>query len=373
MDEGRLVFDPVDRQRSAASGPTHRQVVVLTLSFWVIEILLAEFRSLVDHSEKIKLYTFLRIATAGLGCLECFMIHRLAQKTRASRLRWRGPLLLGVAAAAGILNLKIGDALQNLSTFQVSDYGLGWHIYNGTYWALVFMAWTAIYLALSYSAEAADHERRARGLERLTHEAQLRALRFQVDPHFLFNALNSVSALVLANRNVAAETMIRMLARFFRTTLATNPHQDIPLREEIMLQQTYLEIERVRFPDLTIEIDIHPAAMDVLIPVLLLQPLVENAVKFSVANREGPAQIGITAQAPVGGVAHIEVWDDGTGVDYHGSTGTGTGLGNVRDRLRARFGDRACLLPGARLPKGFRIELLLPVILQPDQVAAVAA
>ena len=373
MSERRLVFDIIEPGRAAAIGPTNRQIVVLTLSFWAVEVLLAELRSVVDHSEKVELYTLLRFATAAFGCLECYIIHRLARRTRMSRLPRRGALLLGVAAVAGVLNLKAGDVLQNLSRFPVSDYGLGWKVYNGTYWALMFMSWTAIYLAFGYSAEAAEHERRARGLERLTHEAQLRALRFQVDPHFLFNTLNSVSALVLAHRNSAAETMITKLSRFFRTTLATNPHQDIPLGEEILLQQTYLEIERVRFPDLSIEIDIHPAACDVLVPALLLQPLVENAVKFSVANRDGPAQIGITAQAPVAGVVHIEVWDDGTGAAHHDTSGTGTGLTNVRDRLRTRFGVHSCVWVGARSPQGFRVELVLPAVLAPQHVATVAA
>lgn len=343
-----------------SSGPTARQLIFLTVFFWAVEVFLAELRSVVDHSAKLELYTYLRLLSAAFGSLECYFIHLVARATTRWRVGPRGALILALAAVAGLINLKSIDALQNLSSFPVSDYGMGWRIYNATYWCLMFMAWAAVYLAIDYNREAVGQERRARELERLEHDAQLAALRFQVDPHFLFNTLNSVSALVLEDRNVDAEEMIQKLAEFFRATLVTNPRQDVTLGEEIALQLTYLEIEKVRFPNLSVDFDVHPDALDALVPSLLLQPLVENAVKFAVAGRRGPTRLGIVVPQPVGGTIRIEVWDDGNGKPPQQCKGTGTGLSNVRDRLKIRFGKEASLELCSRVPTGTNVRVTIP-------------
>ncbi len=358
MKHTPAIFDAVGPDGGSVTTPTRVQLVILTLAFWGAEFLLAEMRSIVDHSAKLELYTALRLLTATLGCIECYCIHRLFRGTALRSFAGRALILFVTAAAAGIANLKIGDVLQDLSSYPVSDYGMGWRIYNAVYWMMIFMSWAAIYLALCYSREAGDQERRGRVLEQLAHEAQVRALRFQVDPHFLFNTLNSVSALVLAQRNDAAETMIRKLSSFFRSTVAANPLGEISLAEEIGLQQTYLEIEAVRFPDLTIDIDLPNHLGQVMVPTLLLQPLVENAIKYAVSDRDGAARIGIAAWADEPGSLRIAVTDNGMGSSAPG--GTGTGLRNVRERLRARFGEDATLTAGPVGAIGFRVDLVIP-------------
>lgn len=368
--EARAVRERVGSGDDYSTGPTPRQLLLLTLSFWAAEFFLAELRSVVDHSVKLELYTFLRILSAALGSLECYLVHRFARWTYRRRLAGRGGLVLALAAVAGFLNLKAIDALQNLSPYPVSDYGLGWKVYNATYWCLMFMAWAAVYLALEYNRRAVGQERRARRLEQLAHDAQLRALRFQVDPHFLFNTLNSVSALVLEGRNIDAEEMIQKLADFFRATLVTNPREDVTLGEEIALQQTYLEIERVRYPDMSFDVEVDTDALGALVPSLILQPLVENAIKFAVASHRGPSRLGISVPKPVGEIVQIIVWDDGRGDKQHDSKGTGTGLTNVRDRLLNRFGDVAALELVPREPSGVSVRLVIPFQTMPSKQMA---
>jgi hypothetical protein len=227
-----------------------------------------------------------------------------------------------------------------------------------------FIAWAALYLALSYAAEIGALERRTAELRAAAQSAELRALRYQVNPHFLFNTLNSLSSLVLSSRREQAEKMIINLATFFRTSLTGDPTEDVPLSEEIDLQRLYLDIERVRFPDrLLFEIDVPDALLGACIPGLILQPLVENAVKYAVSRSRRAVTIRISARADAGRLTLV-VEDDGDPVDAEagGEAGTGVGLRNVRNRLSARFGDLAACRWGPRAPGGFTVILAMPLV-----------
>ena len=132
-------------------------------------------------------------------------------------------------------------------------------------------------------------------LAREAQEAQLRALRYQINPHFLFNTLNSLSSLILSKQTDTAERMLMNLSTFFRATLSADPTADVSLDEEIKLQRLYLDIEQIRFPDrLSVEVDVPDALLAARVPVLILQPIVENAVKYGVAKSkqagDGPDQ-----------------------------------------------------------------------------------
>ena len=225
-------------------------------------------------------------------------------------------------------------------------------------------AWAALYLALSYASEVHRTERRAARLERAAQQAELRSLRYQVNPHFLFNTLNSLSTLVMRNKPDEAEKMILSLSNFYRTSLTGDPLDDVRLEDEVQLQQLYLAIEEVRFPDrLRIEIDIPDALMDCCVPGLILQPLVENAIKYGVARATRPVQIRITARAD-GDLLHINVTDNGDQPPGDADRGSGIGLANVRDRLTARFGDQGRIAYGPREGGGFSVLITLPIIRQ---------
>lgn len=225
-----------------------------------------------------------------------------------------------------------------------------------------FAAWAALFLALSYAADVGAAERRAAGFRAAAQAAELRALRYQVNPHFLFNTLNSLSSLIMTDRREAAEAMVMNLSTFFRTSLAGDPTEDVILADEIRLQQLYLEIEAVRFPErIRIAIDVPDALARACVPGLILQPLVENAVKYGVSRARRPVTVTIRAS-----VEHerlrLRVEDDGDDLPG-GEPGTGIGLRNVCERLAARFGaDEARAVWGLRPGGGFAVTLLMPLV-----------
>ncbi|WP_241127147.1 sensor histidine kinase [Novosphingobium terrae] len=224
-----------------------------------------------------------------------------------------------------------------------------------------FIAWSALYLALSYAVRAAALERREAALRAAAQAAELKALRYQVNPHFLFNTLNALSSLILTGKREQAEQMIINLATFFRTSLTGDPTEDVPLSDEIMLQRLYLDIERVRFPDrLLVSMDVPEALLHACVPGLILQPLVENAVKYAVSRSRRPVTIRIAAREE-GDRVTLRVEDDGDPIAAV-EGGTGVGLRNVRDRLTARFGSAAACHWEARPEGGFTVTLTLPLV-----------
>ena len=232
-------------------------------------------------------------------------------------------------------------------------------------WYFLFAAWAALYVALSTQRQLRAADRRAAGLAREAQEAQLRALRYQINPHFLFNTLNSLSSLILSQRTDTAERMLMNLSTFFRATLSADPTADIPLEEEIKLQRLYLDIEQIRFPDrLSVEVDVPETLLAARVPVLILQPVVENAVKYGVAKSRKPVTVRISAYEEAGRL-HIKVKDDGEGPppeDADGEGGTGVGLRNVCERLTARYGSRAGCLYGPDPDGGYTVQMYMPVV-----------
>jgi len=185
-------------------------------------------------------------------------------------------------------------------------------------------------------------------------------LRYQVNPHFLFNTLNSLSALVMTGKTEAAETMIQTISRFYRHSLAAEPTADVALRDEFDLQRLYLEIEAVRFPTrLRAVFDLPQGLEDARLPGMILQPLVENSVKYAVSPVSRPVTITLAAREEFDRLV-ITVSDDGPGVPQGAQHGFGIGLANVRDRLEARFGPDIGFASGP-VPGGYRSEIRIPL------------
>ncbi|WP_420607207.1 sensor histidine kinase [Novosphingopyxis sp.] len=222
-------------------------------------------------------------------------------------------------------------------------------------------AWGMLFLALSYAREVRAAERHAARLSIAAHEAEMRSLRYQVNPHFLFNTLNSLSALVMRGDNDRAEAMIMNLATFYRTSLASDPLADVTLAEEVRFQTLYLDIEAVRYPErLRRRVTLSERAAEAKVPALILQPLVENAIKHGVSRARSPVTIAIEA-AFESAILRIIVEDDGAGgAEARGDPG-GIGLANVHDRLEARYGPRATFTAGPRAGGGFTASLEIPL------------
>ena len=225
----------------------------------------------------------------------------------------------------------------------------------------LLLAWAALYLALLAGATAKLAERREQEFRSAAKAAELRSLRYQVNPHFLFNTLNSLSALVMTGKAERAEEMIQTISNFYRHSLADEPTSDVALADEFTLQRHYLDIEAVRFPNrLKAVFDLPEELREARVPGMILQPLIENSVKYAVAPHNRPVTITLSASEDYGRLV-IRVSDDGPGAPEGCEHGFGIGLANVRDRIQARFGKEATISSGP-VPGGYATELRLPLV-----------
>jgi two-component system, LytTR family, sensor kinase len=223
------------------------------------------------------------------------------------------------------------------------------------------IAWGSLYVAIGYAREVREAERKTSRFAQAAQDAELRSLRYQVNPHFLFNTLNSLSSLVITGKPAEAEAMIQNLSNFYRTSLSSDPLEDVTIEEEVDLQRLYLEIEGVRYPKrLRTKIDVPNELMNQHVPALILQPLVENAIKYGVSRTTRPVTITIKAQND-GENMILSVSDDGEVMDQDHVGGSGIGLANVRDRLEARYRSAARLDTKVINRGGFTATLTLPL------------
>jgi hypothetical protein len=221
---------------------------------------------------------------------------------------------------------------------------------------LYLLAMATSYLAAAYAASR-DAERRGLELQVLAREAELRALRAQLDPHFLFNSLQSISALTTADP-AAARRMCLLLADFLRETLALGSRDRIPLSAELALVRKFLAVEQVRFAErLQVDVDVGDAG-DALVPSLLLQPLVENAVAHGIAHRLEGGVVRIRAERRVASL--VITVDNPCDPDRPTGRGTGLGMRNVRERLESAYGTEALFQAGEQDGR-FVVRVDIPV------------
>jgi sensor histidine kinase YesM len=210
---------------------------------------------------------------------------------------------------------------------------------------------------------AAENRVREERLRELAARSELKALKAQINPHFLFNALNSISALVSIDPDAAQRTLER-LAGIFRGTLLASENETVPLWKELELVDAYLEVERARFGRrLTVREDVAENARDVEVPPLILQPVVENAVRHGISPRVEGGTVRIEARRDAGSLV-LAVEDDGPGVeaaDLEQALAGGYGLRNVRDRLNTKFGDGPWFRVEGGRGRGMRVELRIPI------------
>lgn len=265
-------------------------------------------------------------------------------------------LLVGIIAFAwNIFRMATFDAMLTAPDI--------WNDFGGWYFTalLIFGLWAALYYFMqAYTAVAAQREQaeaeRLRRIEAesLSREAQMKMLRYQLNPHFLFNTLNSISALVKTKRSDQARTMISQLSHFLRLSLENEGLVDVSLAEEIETLKIYLDIEKVRYTDrLTIKFDVEPAILDAQTPALILQPLFENALQYAIAGQinggtlrlrgyldESYVKLSVadTGQRTIEGARQLT--KDGAKPKLNiDKISKGVGLKNIEDRIKAHYGD----------------------------------
>jgi len=226
----------------------------------------------------------------------------------------------------------------------------------------LYLCWAGIYFGIKYSESLQQQREATLRAGTLAQEAQLKMLRYQLNPHFLFNTLNAISTLILDNENRTANQTVMRLSEFLRYTLDQDPMKKVTLRHEIEAMNLYLTTEKLRFGErLKLEYAIEDTALEALVPSLLLQPLIENAVKFAVSPSEQGGTIRIEGRAR-GTMLELAVADDGPGLSTGAvpAAGRGVGLRNTRERLAVLYEDRHRFATFDNKP-GLRIELGLPL------------
>ncbi len=273
-------------------------------------------------------------------------------------------ITLAIAAAAlhAVINLLVfwtilGPPPGEIFSFEAIAPYLPSLIY---FFSWVYLAIAIFLLSITYGENLLHQERRIAELVREADRARLSALRYQLNPHFLFNSLNSAASLVAARRNRDAEAMLESLADFLRSTLKLDAGKEITLRDELALQSLYLEMEQIRFPHrLRVVKEVPQELLDLLVPNLITQPLIENSMKHAVAQSTRRVCLSIIARE-VGGKLRISVKDSGGNAGAITGNGLGLGLQNVAKRLKIHFGDEAEFQAGPTADGGFESQMAIP-------------
>ena len=284
---------------------------------------------------------------------------------------------LAVAVISGVWTLLRMETYTRLSGAHSV-----WAEFGGWYYAslFIFLFWSALYCGAKYFIllqkehkivlEVAHiHEQeqlRRLHAESIAREAQLKMLRYQLNPHFLFNTLNSINALIRLKKQDHARDMVVRLSQFLRHSLTEDPVKKVTLEQEVHAVSLYLDIERTRFADrLTVEVELAEPARKALVPSLLLQPLAENAIKYAIALSESGGVITIRAHVD-GEKTLISVSDSGSAeAQVHTlparESSTGVGLANVRERLQTLYPENFTLSQSQETGKGMTVTIQIPL------------
>ncbi|MBA8899480.1 histidine kinase [Phyllobacterium sp. P30BS-XVII] len=251
------------------------------------------------------------------------------------------------------------SAWPEVAKFNFTDFG-----YTLVYDMSLFFGWSCLFISILYAYEMRENERLLAASREEALSAQMRALRYQVNPHFLFNTLNSIAGLIEEGATKSAGRMVLSLSSFLRTTLEIDPMNDVRLGEELALQAEYLNIEGERFSDrMKVRIDVAAELEDALVPNLILQPLIENAIKHGVGTTPGMVEITISATSS-GQVLYLTVENDSAKSSMAGPAkiqGMGIGLANVAHRLETRFPGIGSCNAGHDETGRFRALLSMPL------------
>jgi two-component system, LytTR family, sensor kinase len=314
------------------------------------------------------------VATAAGFVLSAPMRH-IYRAVWGRRERWVIPVVLATSYVTA-LALRIVINLDVQHFMEPKPFNSPFDFFRGALMSTyLLLAWSGLYFGIKYYESKQQQQEAVLRAVTLAQEAQLKMLRYQLNPHFLFNTLNAISTLILDNQNRTANHAVMRLSEFLRYTLDQDPMKRVTLRQEIEALNLYLDTERLRFGErLRLEYAIESAALDALVPSLLLQPLLENALKYAVSPREEGGVVRIEGRAR-GAMLEICVIDDGPGIDdgvRPAERRGGVGLRNTRERLAVLYGE-SCRFAVLDTHPGVRVEMALPLETATREEAARAA
>ena len=349
-----LNFDQLLRDRS-------RLFWILNVSGWVGYTVAAWLGALAH--EKPESYVLVILATAATGFAATVPMRHLYR-----RLWSKSPMTLMLGVIATCYSIAFGwKVLQNLVYWDWIKGG--WrpeHFFDfvggimGSFYIL--LCWSGLYFGIKYYQQLQMQTEQTLKATAAAHQAQLKMLRYQLNPHFLFNTLNAISTLILDGANDTANKAVTRLSDFLRYTLDNDPMSRVTLGSELGALDLYLEIEKVRFGDrLIIEKSIEGAAQNALVPSLILQPLIENAIKYAISPSEEGGTLRISARVQRGTLV-MQLSDTGPGLGNGngGQKSSGVGLKNTRERLQQLYGDHQAFTLAPNEPQGLRITINIP-------------
>lgn len=351
-------------KRGSQSFRSEAQFWVFQLAGWGFWVLLLSLRDITFVPRE---YMFERVAVFLVDA--CIGVMLTTALRYFYRFVWDYPIFLQVAAVVGG-SWVASHAWRPLKVL-ITDTDFGAAVDISTYgWASasnavpismsILLLWSILYFCIKYYQLFQHEKEKSLRSEALAHEAQLRMLRYQLNPHFLFNTLNAISTLILIKSNDQANAMVTCLSKFLRYSLEHDPLDKVDLSHELKSLHLYLDIEKVRFEErLRLEVVVDEDAASALVPNMILQPLVENSIKHAIARCEDGGTITIRAERCDGRKLCLTVEDDGPGSSNH-PTSLGVGLKNIRDRLQEIYGDNHALHSAVKQPRGYLVTVMIP-------------
>jgi len=361
-------MDANDTAHTRRGLSANRVVILAILLCWLTQFVLltaemAASEAAMDMPVMTRSELIARALVTVAGICLSFAMALLLRRLRDTPLGTRVALAAASAVVGSLLH-----ALANFGVFyllmpdeSMKRASVASYLAATTVWFWTYGTISALLLVIHYHADLRERDQRLTQMRAVAQSAQIKALRYQINPHFMFNTLNSIASLIGRKETEEAETMVEDLSEFLHTTLLLNPEEDIPLSRELELQTLYLSIETARFPDrLQVEVDMPPALSSLVVPSLITQPLVENVIKHAVRKSTSPIRLRIAGRRS----------DDMLELTIRNSLGDaggqrrgppGIGLANVSERLAVRFpGASRCVAISD--DDGFHVRLTLPAI-----------
>lgn len=338
-------------------------------SFWLLQTAGWAGYALVNYigslmHEMRGIYFVVLLLGAYAGFLLTIPLRYLYQRIWELRPAW----LMLVVILSSYVVASVWAVIDNATYWEVYKFGFRpdspfFYFKNNLAKFYIILSWSGLYFGIKYYQMLQSEKQKALMASSRAHQAQLKMLRYQLNPHFLFNSLNAISTLIMVRENDVANRMVNKLSHFLRFSLDNDPIKTIPLEKEIEAVALYLDIEKVRFDErLEIQLDVSDQAKKALVPSLLLQPLIENAIKYAIARVEDVGVLTLRASVEEQQLL-ISLCDNGPDAPAEPQqllSGNGVGLQNTQDRLASLYGKQFELRMKRNEPQGLCVEITLP-------------
>ncbi len=310
------------------------------------------------------LFTWLIFLSAYAGAILSIPLRYIYQKAWNLSPVKIALVIIVASYATGVL----WQVVKNVSHWEIYKHGYRpdfWLYYTqNSLWSFyIMLSWSGLYFGIKYYQMLQQEKQKVLSANNNANQAQLKMLRYQLNPHFLFNTLNAISTLILIDDNKTANGMVTKLSDFLRYSLDMDPMKKVLLSQELTALKLYLDIEKVRFEErLQLSFEVQSSCNNALLPSMILQPIVENSIKHAIAVQEAGGSIAIKISRFANDL-QLEVSDNGPGTEIVNGNlfrENGVGLANTRERLATLYGKNYSLVASDNIPSGVKISIRIP-------------